>query len=86
MQASSSLSGMIHFGVYIDFFGSAKHFNGGPSESSFKETAKQPAKPSNKLQTRINHDVAQDLTHRRLAMSAMCVFQEAWLRTHHSQR
>lgn len=62
-----------HFGAYIDFFGSAKHLDGGTSESNFKDTAKKPAKRSNKLRTRINHDVAQDLTHRRLVMSAMCV-------------
>jgi len=59
-----------HFGAYIDFFGSAKHADGGPSESNFIDTAKRPAKRSNKLRTRINHDVATDLTHRRLINAA----------------
>jgi hypothetical protein len=59
-----------HFGAYIDFFGSAKHADGGPSESNFIDTAKRPAKRSNKLRTRINHDVATDLTHRRLVKVA----------------
>jgi|TARA_B110000261_G_scaffold161443_1_gene202893 hypothetical protein len=62
-----------HFGAYIDFFGSAKHADGGTSESNFIDTAKRPAKRSNKLKTRINQDVATDLTQRRLIKDALNV-------------
>ena len=64
-----------HFGAYIDFFGSARSLDGSPCESNFKVLAKTPAKRSNKLRTRINYDVATDLTHRRLIMAAANILQ-----------
>jgi len=64
-----------HFGAYIDFFGLAQSLDGSSCESNFKVLAKKPAKRSNKLRTRINYDVATDLTHRRLIMAAANILQ-----------